>query len=189
MDISVVTLSALITLEALTLRTILRETRALQELYGVEPEHAPRKGSLGMRMPSFSLQEIDSGHLVTDRDMRGQHVMLLFVARSNVLALGVDTFAAVVQGLFTQAGERLYLICEGDTDDARWIRDRSDFSARYGGRLTLLIAPDAHLRKQLRATSMPNCVVFDEKGIVRKIGHPVTEQRAPAPNPPEKSPE
>lgn len=172
-DIGLLVLCALVALQTLALKAILRETMWLARLH-IRPE-APADAmeqALGATMPKFSMRVLDSEDFITDRDLRGHFTILLFITRADFLRGNEIEFSSMMAGLLTHAEECLYIVCEGDDTDAHWILDRGRLEI-YGRCVRVLIDDNARFRSSLRITSTPSCVIFDEDGSLKRVGHPI----------------
>jgi hypothetical protein len=180
MEASLVLLCGLLMIEMVVLSAVIREVQRIPKQGGAaHSERDSLTDVIGARMPAFSLRMVDSGAVVSDRNLRGKYVMLLFMTKQDAQQLGSRVFLSIVFGLSAQAEECLYIVCEGTDDDCRWLRKEYESVGRDADRVKFLVS-DSALRARLGVSFTPCCVVFDEDETVLKVGNLVAQQNEAA---------
>jgi hypothetical protein len=121
-------------------------------------------------MPAFSGSVLDSPDPITDRDLYGRRVVLLFVMSADVLSIPAAIFARIVYALWSAADGTLCMICVGTEQECRDVDAYCRLRESYENRLTLIVDPDAQIFGRFRIPSAPSALLYDETGLSRKIG-------------------
>lgn len=172
--INLTALSMLILVETLVLKAILRESRWFARLLGGGPvARHTMEVTLGVQLPSFSLPAIASDKPLMDADVRGNFAVFLFIARADIASTSVGAFRSMVIGILTHAEECLYVVCEGNYEDALWINQHGSLETTFEGHVRVLSDEKSQLRTKLGIVSTPSCAIFDEDGSLKRVGHPV----------------
>lgn len=176
-DVAVVGLCLLLTVELSITRLLLRQVRWLSQLHSEPSEQWPESGiRLGMKLPKFSLSSLSTGEVVTDEKLHGQFASFLFLASTDIACGELRSLYTNIEAMLEHAEERLYVVCEGGEKDAQWLRDHAHISRIYGDRVHILVADDSALRAAIGVKSTPSSAMFDASSRVLKVGQELRKQ-------------
>ncbi len=169
--ISYAALWALVLLELLVLREVLRDTVWLQRLY---EEHRRRRSQdarrHGLAAPEFSAALLGGGRLAR-ADLVGQRHILLFLAPDD--ELDATRLESSLHGLWHKAEGGLRLV---------WCGDEASFHARaqavHGWRVPVALDEGGELRRGFLITTTPSAVMLDPEARVERYGRPLPEEPA-----------
>lgn len=173
-DVSYLALCVIVVIESAILRAIVADTLWLARLYEA-PEDDAVGPALGTPMPAFQARLVDAPDVLTDKDLRSRSTMLFFVTPAVEIALTPGVFLATLFALWNKTEGALQVVCSGSEEDCRLLRDHYQLRERFGDNLRLVLDHDSDLATRFGVPSTPVAVLFDESGLVRRVGRPDPE--------------
>lgn len=179
--LSLLSLTGLILIEWVALRSMLRETLVLKHLY--EPSAAAATAEdalLGTKPRPFRAVHLDSPAALTDMDLMGRVTTFLFVQPTEVLSQRNSLFSSVLHSLWQRRRGPLYVVCSGPRPDCQLLRDRYRLEQAPGNEFGVLFDETATLRRNFSITAALYAVVIGEDGRVAKVGGVESINQEPA---------
>lgn len=173
LNVSYAVLWALVIVQAVVLREILRDTVWVKRMY---EDHRRRRSQEpkphGLQAPEFELRLRGSDRRLTHRDLPGGESVLLFMSPGDRLSrFHMD---ASIHGLAHKVEGRSYLIWEGEDDTCG---DVAAFAEAY--RMPLAFDPDGRVARAFLVSTTPSAVLLDEQARVAKYGRLLPGEGAP----------
>jgi hypothetical protein len=166
--VSYVALSVLLVFEMLAVTALVTDAAAFMKLIRV-PNLAPEIPSV---LPRFRAQMLDSSDMLDDTKLRGKASMLLFVTPADAESVGIEGFTAMVYANWKAFDERLYVVCAGNADECRRLRDTNRLRETFGDTVGVVVDPSREMFARFHITATPTSTLFDRTGRLAKTGEP-----------------
>jgi hypothetical protein len=170
-QISFLSLTTLIVLQALVLHDVFREISRLPLLTS---QHTARPA-----LPRFSRRLLDTPDLLTDQDLRLRTTGLLFISPAIAKSLAPHVLTSIIHAMWHKFQGVLYVVCAGTVNSCRRLRDEQSLLHAYGGDVRVVLDVDGQLAKACGLSAdKPSAIVVDANGLIQRTGSLVEESSA-----------
>ena len=168
-----VALWALVVLEAMALRKVLREVVWLRRLRRAATDRITREllgDNLpgGTRAPQFVAPIAGTRRVLRTRDLQGRPSALLFLSVAHAGSSLYEDLCPSILGIGHKVKGPLYIVCHGAEEDCLRLVARTT-----GGRAVdapIVVDADGSITRSFRISSTPTAVLLDEKARVGRYG-------------------
>jgi len=164
---------ALVVVEAVALRKVLRETVWLRRLQRAATDRITRElvgDSLpgGTRAPRFAAPIAGADRVLRTRDLVGSPSVLFFLSAAHAGSSLYEDLYPSILGIGYKVKGPLYIVCHGAGEDCRRLVDKA-----LGGRTLdapIVVDADGSISRSFRISATPTAVLLDEKARVGRYG-------------------
>lgn len=166
---------ALIVLEALLLREVLRKTVWLKRLLA-DVNRRSTVGEIswlrtGAPVPDFTAPLLGAGGSLNTSQLKGHPCILLFVSPEAASPL-YENLAAAIHGMWHKAQGRLYLVCNGAAESCRQFARDNLVHEMTEDHLPVILDEGGRIAESFLISSTPQAVELDEYLRVKRYGRP-----------------
>jgi hypothetical protein len=181
--ISYALLCGLVVLQAIVLRDILRRTLWFKRLTdgfsrrGESETQEPRP--TGVPAPDFTATLLSTGELWSSSQLKGHFSILLFVSPETP-SPHYEKIAIAMHAMWHEAGERLYLVCNGSPESCRQFTRIHRIEGLGEDQIQVLLDEGGQIAQSFLIDSAPQAVSLGEDLRVRRYGRPMPSEEASA---------
>jgi hypothetical protein len=169
-------LCALLLLQGFVLYVALRRAARLSRLYSIMEHRQKQEAAInppwylpvGTRLPEFAAPVLATNRILTDADLRGHEIILLFVspadASSHARHQNYDQIGPAFISMWERVKGEVYLVCRGNQQDCERLVDGSHAKAIWDETGVLF--------SSFSIDRTPRAVELDEQMTVTRYGEP-----------------
>jgi peroxiredoxin len=177
--ISYATLCAMVVLEGLLLRDVLRKSAALKVSLRARARRRPQPDSLagGTRAPDFSAPLLEGGRLALS-DLEGHESTLMFVNAQEGETVRYSRLATAIHAMWHRVQGKFYLLCNGSEQECRNFMANAQLS---GYKISVALDEGGEIARSFMIETTPQAVELDEDLLIGRYGSPEPEDEVREP--------
>jgi hypothetical protein len=166
-------LCALVVIEAMLLREVLRRAAWLKRFYADSPRGNRMGLTGGGRAPDFLARVLDTDRVLTTSDLEAHETILMFLSTAESSSPLYRHLKAAIHALWHDVEGWLYIVCRGSEDACRHLaRD----VCPAGHEVPVLLDEGGQMARSFFVDATPKALRFDEDIRLTRYGYPLASE-------------